>query len=145
MRFQVPQFIGVEDKIFGPLTIKQFIYLAGCIGLSIIWWRFTPKYISIPLIIPTLILGLALAFYKFNNKPFIFFIESAFGYLLGNKLYIWRKEAKKPEAAEDFKKELRPSLYVPKLSESKLKDLTWSLDIRENLNPGTREMGGERK
>ena len=29
MRFQVPQFIEIESKIFGPLTFKQFIYLAG--------------------------------------------------------------------------------------------------------------------
>jgi len=29
MRFEVPQFIEVEDKIFGPFTWKQFIYLMG--------------------------------------------------------------------------------------------------------------------
>ena len=34
MRFQVPQFIEVEDKIFGPMTLKQFIYMAGGAGLS---------------------------------------------------------------------------------------------------------------
>jgi len=26
MQFQVPQFIEIEDKIFGPLTLKQFLY-----------------------------------------------------------------------------------------------------------------------
>ena len=30
-------------------------------------------------------------------------------------------------------------IYVPKLSDSKLHDLTWSLDIKESLNPVTRE------
>ena len=34
MMFSVPQFIDVEDKIIGPLTLKQFIYLAGGAGLS---------------------------------------------------------------------------------------------------------------
>jgi hypothetical protein len=29
MQFRVPQFIDIEDKLFGPLTFKQFIYLAG--------------------------------------------------------------------------------------------------------------------
>ena len=42
----------------------------------------------------------------------------------------------------DNKKENLPTnstlLKVPKLSESKLKDLTWSLDINENINPITR-------
>ena len=28
---------------------------------------------------------------------------------------------------------------VPKMSDSKLKDLSWSLDIKESLNPVTRE------
>ena len=28
-------------------------------------------------------------------------------------------------------------VYVPKLSESKLKELTWELDIKENRNPVT--------
>src|SRR3989344_2665997 len=34
MEYQVPQFIEVEDKIIGPLTLKQFIYLAGEAGFS---------------------------------------------------------------------------------------------------------------
>lgn len=33
MQFQVPQFIEVEDKIFGPLTFKQFVYIAGGVAL----------------------------------------------------------------------------------------------------------------
>ena len=34
MRFEVPQFIEIEDKIFGPFTWKQFVYLAGGVGLA---------------------------------------------------------------------------------------------------------------
>ena len=29
MQYQVPQFIEVEDKIFGPLTFKQLVYVVG--------------------------------------------------------------------------------------------------------------------
>ena len=36
MRFEVPQFIEIEDKIIGPLTWKQFIYLAGGVGALLI-------------------------------------------------------------------------------------------------------------
>ncbi|TSC61742.1 MAG: SsrA-binding protein, partial [Parcubacteria group bacterium Athens0416_74] len=32
MQFQVPQFIEVEDKIVGPLTFKQFVFIAGGLG-----------------------------------------------------------------------------------------------------------------
>ncbi|HEY9481038.1 MAG TPA: PrgI family protein [Candidatus Paceibacterota bacterium] len=136
MRFQVPQFIEVEDKIFGPLTIKQFIYLLGGAGVSFIIYTFVPTLVlKAVLIVPVIGFALALAFYKINNKPFINVVEAAFGYYTGGKLYIWKKvdrpvvakAAKETEAATDF--------YVPKLSDSKLKDLTWSLDIKQSQNP----------
>lgn len=130
MRFQTPQFIEIEDKIFGPLTLKQFIYLAGSGGLAFVVYKFFPLFIGIFFVIPIVGLGLALAFYKINNKPFIFTMEAAFGYALGSKLYLWKKELKKPEKHPEKKGEDIP-IPVPKLSESKLKDLAWSLDIQD--------------
>jgi hypothetical protein len=44
MHYQVPQFIEIEDKIFGPLTLKQFIYLAGGVGLCLIFFSLLPIY-----------------------------------------------------------------------------------------------------
>lgn len=138
MRFQVPQFIEVEDKIFGPLTIKQFIYLLGGGGLSFIIYTFVGNLIiSAILILPVVGFALALAFYKINNKPFINVVEAAFNYYLGNKLYIW-KHVEKPITAREEAKESAPDFYVPKLSDSKLKDLTWSLDIKQSQNPAQR-------
>ena len=77
MRFQVPQFIEIEDKIFGPLTLKQFIYLAGGGGISFVIYSIIP-YIIVALffIVPVMIFSVALAFYKINGKPFIFILES---------------------------------------------------------------------
>ena len=141
MRFQVPQFIEIEDKIFGPLTIKQFIYIAGGGGLCFILFRFLPLIIVIPLGVIVLGFSFALAFYQINNKPLIYIIQSAFGYYIGNKLYLWKKKGKEPEKAKLPAPGAvnQPPIYVPKLSESKLHDLTWSLDIKESLNPVTRE------
>lgn len=138
MRFQVPQFIEVEDKIFGPLTLKQFIYLAGGAGLSFIIYRFVGSLlISILPILIILAFSAALAFYKINNKPFIYVVEAAFKYYFGNKLYIWKKKdnekAAGKAAAEDDDVKKYASLMVPKISDSKLKDLTWSLDIKESM------------
>jgi hypothetical protein len=130
MRFQTPQFIGIEDKIFGPFTLKQFIYLAGSALLSFIIYRFLPGFISFFLILPILGLGAALAFYKVNKKPFIFVLEASFKYFMTNKLYLWqRKPKKEKEEVIEKTEELVPS--VPKLSEGKLKDLAWSLDVND--------------
>ena len=142
MQFQVPQFIEVEDKIFGPLTLKQFLYLGGGIGMAVVLFLFIPyKIISIPLGIVVVAFGLALAFYKVNGKPFANTLEAAFYYWGGSKLYIWKKVDRKPaQKPDEIVKQARSMISVPKLSESKLKDLTWSLDIKESMNPGTREM-----
>jgi len=132
MQFQVPQFIEVEDKIFGPLTFKQFIYVAGGAGLSFVIYTVLPLFLAVIVIIPVAGFALALAFYKINNKPFIGVVESAFKYTLNSKLYIWKKEKnipKKKVAAEKNKM----NSYVPKLSDSKLKDLSWSLDVHKKV------------
>lgn len=137
MRFQVPQFIEIEDKIFGPLTFKQFIYVAGGVGLSAILFLFLPRFLAIIIALPIILFSVALAFYKINGKPFVNMVEAFVKYTLTNKLYLWKKEDKVPVAKRAMEDRPLEQVYVPKLSKSKLKDLTWSLDIKENQNPIT--------
>jgi hypothetical protein len=138
MRYQVPQFIEIEDKIFGPLTLKQFIYLAGGGGVCLIFFSFLPLWLVIGLSIPVMAFCAALAFYQVNGRPFIDVLEHAFGYLFGHKLYLWKqREAKTPQAAaQAAAANAAPALGVPKLSESKLKDLAWSLNIKDRAAAG---------
>lgn len=139
MRFQVPQFIEVEDKIFGPMTFKQFVYVAGGAGICVVLFILLPKFIAVLLSLPIAAFAGALAFYKVNDKPFIHFVEAYFNYSLKNKLYIWKK-TDNPRPTTNSKEALPiEQVYVPKLSESKLRELTWSLDIKENRNPVTEE------
>jgi len=130
MRFQVPQFTDVEDKIVGPFTLKQFIYIAGAIGICIVLYSFLPLFLAIMLMIPVAALGAALAFLKINNKPFINILESFFKYMIGNKLYIWKHSQKKVSK----NKEERDESLIPRLSSSKLKELTWNLDIKDTAS-----------
>src|SRR3989338_2982970 len=136
MRFQIPQFIEVEDRIFGPLTLKQFIYLAGGAGICFAFYRFLNIFIAIPLILAAAGFALALAFFKLNGRTFIAVLESAFHFFRGSRLYIWRKVPKTP-TSKDIKAAEETPITVPRLSESRLKDLTWSLDIYDQTNPGT--------
>lgn len=133
MRFRVPQFIDIEDKIFGPFTFKQFIYLAGGAGLSYIFFKTLPLYIAVILILPTASLALALTFIKVNSKPFIDVLQSFFIYLFQSKLYIWTKKVEKTKPVKESEKTPSTALgtgkYAPKLTESRLKDVAWSLDI----------------
>jgi hypothetical protein len=140
MQFQVPQFIEVEDKIFGPLTFKQFIYVAGGAGLAYLSWRSLPIYLAAPLVMGSLGLGAALAFSQYNGQPFILAIEHGFYYFLRSKLFLWnneRRERTKAQKKEDAALRSEPEIYVPKLSESRLGRLSWSLDIQERIAGGT--------
>lgn len=131
MQFQVPQFIEVEDKIVGPLTFKQFVYLLGGAGASYILWSLFPAIVAIIFIAPIAALALALAFFKVNGRPFIVALEKGFVYLTGGKLYLWKKQEKAIKRTVEILPSERQTISVPKLTEGKLKDIAWSLDIKE--------------
>ena len=92
MRFEVPQFIEIEDKIFGPLTWRQFLYLGGGVGIAVALFFMTPLIIFIIFGLPIAILAGALSFYPVNNRPFSYFLESIVNYATGPKLYLWRRK-----------------------------------------------------
>ena len=95
MQFRIPQFLDIEDKIFGPFTVKQFSYLLGAVAFAYIFWKLIPiKIFAILFIIIFSGTFLALAFVKINDRPFINILESAYKFLLKNKTYVWRKDEK---------------------------------------------------
>lgn len=137
MQFQVPQFIEVEDKIFGPLTFRQFVYMGGGLGASYIIWRILPIFISAPFVVAVLGLAAALAFFQFNGRPFIIALENAFFFMTRSKLYLWNNAPKSVKAQRvPQKPQINTDVYVPKLSDSKLHELAWSLDIKERIAAG---------
>lgn len=133
MEYQVPQFIEVEDKIFGPFTLKQFIYVAGGVGLCAVLVLYLPPVIGIILAIPVAAFSAALAFYKVNNKSFVDILESGFKYYTTERLYLWKKDSKNvslsaPVAAV-------PERAMPQtITRSRLHDLAWSLDVKDTMN-----------
>lgn len=134
MRFQVPQFIEVEDKIFGPLTLKQFIYLLGGGAAIFLLYISLPFFLFVLIAPPFGVLAVALAFYKINNKPFINVLENAFSYARQTKIYIWKKR-ERPIMKEAVQPLAQPGQLdnIPELTQRKLADLTWSLNIKKHM------------
>lgn len=93
MRFEVPQFIEIEDKIFGPFTWKQFVYLAGGIGLSAVIFFAAPFFIFVLIGVPLGGISILLAFYPVNNRPFSSFLESMVFFYKNSRVYHWRKKS----------------------------------------------------
>ncbi len=138
MQFQVPQFVEVEDKIFGPLTAVQFVYLVGGGGFLFAMWLLLPPWLAIIIGAPVALLGAGLAFYKINDRPLINALEAGFQYFVRTKLYIWEKKKSNMILPEDVMlpgdaKREDPAKYVPSATANKIKDLSWSLDIKESM------------
>lgn len=133
MQFKVPQFLEIEDKIFGPFTFREFVYLVGGGGLCFILYKLLGLIWGA---IPILIVGgfsVALTFYHPNSKPFINMVESGFKYFTQSKLYIWQRKTSsiQNEQAQQEKPAIteKVKLTGPRLNSSRLKDLAWSLDV----------------
>lgn len=135
MQFQVPQFIEVEDKIFGPLTLIQFIYVLGAAGIVLVFVLTIPSlFFALLLGTPVACLGFALAFLKINERPFVDVMQSATQWFLGNKLYIWNKQAAQVQQTQTQTAEV-DDILVPAIGDSKLRDLGWSLDVKKDGEP----------
>ncbi len=94
MQFNVPQFIETEDKLIGPLTLKQFLYLAaGGLCLFFIWYFFR-LWLFVIIAVPIVALALALAFLKINGRPFGQVLLAFIIFSTKQKLYLWKREEK---------------------------------------------------
>jgi len=135
MQFKVPQFLDIEDKIFGPFTFSEFVYLAGGAGICFIIYKVLGLLLGL---IPMLIIAgfaLALTFYKPNEKPLVDMLEAGIKYIIQDKLYIWKKQKKEvvkektkiSQAESDRIRENHARMHS--LNGSKLRDLAWSLDV----------------
>ena len=95
MQFKVPQFLDIEDKIFGPFTFREFAYLAGGAGMCFVFYKWLGLFLGAIPILAMAGIALALTFYRPNNKPLIFMLEAGFKYLTQSKLYIWKRRINK--------------------------------------------------
>ncbi|MBI2640946.1 MAG: PrgI family protein [Candidatus Sungbacteria bacterium] len=134
-QFQVPQFITVEDKVIGPFTIKQFLYIAAGALLILGARAFLQPFFFWPLGVLIGASAASLAFLKVNERPFPVILKNAVLYLLRPRLYVWKKESPLKESAKEQAPRKEEALVkkIPTLSESKLSDLAWSLDIKEKV------------
>lgn len=92
MRFQVPQFIETETKIIGPLTWKQFIWVALAVGLLLIFFRLLTGFWLIFVSMIVMAVFSALAFLRIEEMSLIEYLMKALGFALGPKKYLFKKD-----------------------------------------------------
>lgn len=92
MKYTVPQFIDVEDKIIGPLTTRQFLILLLTAGLMFLDFKLFDFGLFLATAIPTFALGGTFAFFRVNGQPFHFFLLNMVQTLKRPALRVWDKE-----------------------------------------------------
>ncbi|MCS7183867.1 MAG: PrgI family protein [Patescibacteria group bacterium] len=95
MRFNIPQFVTIEDKILvGPIgiTIRQLFLLFGAFLISYGAYKILPGSVSLVIVFLSFSLAIILGWLKINNKYIINFLPKLIKILISNRKYIWQEE-----------------------------------------------------
>lgn len=90
-QFTVPQFIDVEDKILGPLTVRQFVILLVTFGTDFLLFKLVDFTLFLTAGIPIFALGFTLSFIKVNGQPFHYYLLNLLQYQRRPRLRVWDK------------------------------------------------------
>ncbi|MEK7625036.1 MAG: PrgI family protein [Patescibacteria group bacterium] len=130
-QFTVPQFIDVEDKIFGPITSRQFVILIAAVGPILLAFKLADTALFGFL---TFLIGgsaLILAFVKINGQAFHYFLLNIVQTLRRPSRRLWFKrysdgelrdfikagiEAKKPHADTRYEHKVLSGTRIRDLS-----------------------------
>lgn len=91
-QFQVPQFIDVEDKILGPITMRQFFIMIIPMGTGILLYFLLKFWLVIIMEIPITIGCAVFAFYRPYGMRFSKFFSAFLSYSLKPRMFIWKHE-----------------------------------------------------
>ncbi|MDD4607444.1 MAG: PrgI family protein [Patescibacteria group bacterium] len=129
-QFIIPQFLDVEPRVIGPITVRQFLLLLVGGGLCFLVWKTADFSLAITETI--LILGVfgAFAFIKINNRPFHYFIIDLINFYKKPRLRLWHKNYSLKYVKPPKEKEIQDKMiYMPKvLSPRKLSELSLVVD-----------------
>lgn len=140
-QFVVPQFIDVEDKIIGPLTVRQFIIIMVVGFIIFLEFRLATFGFFIFESVFTAALGGLFAFGKFNGMPFHFFLVNFVQTLRRPKVRVWQRTIATSDLAEAIHPPAElvaaePSMSAkPLLQESRLQQLTLQVDTGGSYRP----------
>ena len=130
-QFTVPQFIDVEDKIFGPITARQFIIMMTGFMLIGICYKLFDFALFIFLGIIIFSISGVFAFFKINGMPFHYFILNFIQTIKRPNLRIWNNHYGKDIQTDNTKKDMinkKPIVRKQSYSASRLAELSLIVD-----------------
>jgi len=138
-KFVVPQFIEKEDKILGPITVRQFLISLGATFILFIEYRILTLPYFITVAIPTVGIAGVFAFLKVNGQAFHIFFINFLQTVLRPKLRVWHKELTHSELKALISKPAEVPKPVTKVKSrpesSRLRDLALTVNTGGVFNP----------
>ena len=138
-KYTVPQFIDVEDKILGPLTVRQFIILLIASGFVFVAYKLYD--FTLFLVTGAFEFGVAciIAFLKINGQPFHYFVLNLIQTFKKPRLRVWDKELTDAELKKIIQTPPPPPpkerVLKRRVSSSKLSELTLVVNTGGVYNP----------
>ncbi|MCW1929946.1 MAG: PrgI family protein [Candidatus Kerfeldbacteria bacterium] len=127
MQFLVPQFIDVESKIIGPISVRQFIILLITAGIDFLLFRFFPLVPGFIMIFIITAIACAFAFGKVNTQPMHYFVLNLIQTVRRPRQRLWRR-AQYVEYKLEKESEVQPYRTKPMVSQSRLAEMSLLVD-----------------
>ncbi len=102
-QFTVPQFIDVEDKILGPISVRQFLILLIGGGVGFIFYTIADFTLFLLLALVDLALTATFAFVRINGVPFHYFLLNILQTFKRPGLRVWQNEVSSAEIRSAMK------------------------------------------
>jgi hypothetical protein len=132
MQYAVPQFTDVEDKLIGPLTLKQFLVVLGFGAILFFFWSILGIGILFYMIaIPLAGVAAYVTLKKFNGRPFFSYFLPLLNFMVSPKVMVFKREGgtvhfTSKEAAKE--KAVQPTAADLEPTDSRLRKLSYLLD-----------------
>lgn len=125
----VPQFIDIEDKVAGPLTWRQLLWVIAMGIILLVLYNMLPGIVFIVVAIPIVLFFSALAFYRPQGQPLISFLGHGFFFFFRPKVAVWERPVVRPRAVSTTKPQhqVEPD-HTKGVSREELRNLAKMLD-----------------
>ena len=139
-QFEVPQFIELESKIVGPLTLRQFAFIAAPALISFFLFFVLNTVIWVMLLVILMVAGASFAFIKINGRPLYALALLSLKFFWQPKMFLWKRPVIKetieiPEVKRQTVEAKRSSLSLATAGLSQVSKLWQDLTTTKNPIP----------
>ncbi len=128
MLFSTPQFIDVEDKIAGPLTWRQLLWMIGMVVTLLVVYTMIGSIVFFVLAVPIILLFCALAFYRPQGQPLIIFLFHGLSFFFRPKVAVWERPVARRKSVPTVVAATKPAVREKRISSEELHRLASLMD-----------------